>query len=160
MGLEPNFIKPGFNPDSPVTTPLPHSFLLSSASGINQTNSKNPPRQNIEMVPLQPLTYTSLRDLLPASPPGSILWPTYNDRKDSWREIPIKDPLLQHAAWAYLRPMTAVRGDEDRGLLGKLADGCGGFFGCFGGFLDQVVWRSMNPALVSEDVDDDDVDFS
>ncbi|KAH7850938.1 hypothetical protein Vadar_004856 [Vaccinium darrowii] len=154
MGLEPNLLKSNFNHDLPIIKPLPHSFLIPNGA-INHTNNQNPLLQisdNIEMVPLASLTYTSLRDLLPASPPASILWPTYNDRKDSWREIPIRDPLLQHAAWAYLQPMTAAREDDDRGFFRKLKDGCGGFLGCFGGFWNDVVSGSMR----SENVDDSD----
>lgn len=65
--------------------------------------------------------YTSLKDLLPE--PYS---PTYS-RKESWREIPIKDPLVQQAAWAwaYLPPVTA---EPDPSYFGKLKDG---LFRCF-----------------------------
>ncbi|KAA8546133.1 hypothetical protein F0562_020973 [Nyssa sinensis] len=93
------------------------------------------------MVALRSLTYTSLRDLLPASPPP-IMSPTYN-RGDSWREIPIKDPLLKHAAWAYLQPMMTPAESDDRSYFWKLMDKCCGrcgcgLFGCFGGFFNDV----------------------
>ncbi|GER34473.1 ATP-dependent protease ATPase subunit HslU [Striga asiatica] len=68
--------------------------------------------------------YTSLKDLLPDSPPAAAI-----SRGDSWREIQIKDPLLQHAAWAYLQPMAVERGGRERwwsGFVGK----CCGLLGC------------------------------
>uniref|UniRef100_A0A0V0GRT9 Putative ovule protein n=1 Tax=Solanum chacoense TaxID=4108 RepID=A0A0V0GRT9_SOLCH len=82
---------------------------------------------DVEMVTMESLTYTSLKDLLPESPP-SILSPT-NGRKDSWREIPMKDPLLQHAAWAYLQP-TAVA-EADQCFSEKMKNKCFGLFDCF-----------------------------
>lgn len=67
----------------------------------------------IEMMTLQPITYTSLKDLLP--PPTSssaassmpvLLSPLlYGSQSTSWHDIPIKNPLVKHAAWAYLQPM-------------------------------------------------------
>ncbi|KAH6823316.1 hypothetical protein C2S53_017789 [Perilla frutescens var. hirtella] len=63
------------------------------------------------MIALHSMNYTSLKDLMPESPPSTAS-PTCC-LGDSWREIPIKDPLLQHAAWAYLQPMTGERQSED-----------------------------------------------
>ena len=120
--------------------PLKHQsqaqgFLI--ANGIHHAHTPSK-IADIEMVALQALTYISLKDILPASPPASVLWPAY-DRKESWREIPIKDPLLQHAAWAYLRPMSAAHDSDDRSCLAR----CGGLFGCFGGFVNDVVWAAV-----------------
>lgn len=84
---------------------------------------------DIEMITIQ-AAYTSLKDLLPTSPASSSLSP-----KDSWREIPIKDPLVQHAAWAYLQPMQAAAPSDDRNLLEKLTEKCCGLFGCIGDVL-------------------------
>nr|GEW45936.1 transposase (putative), gypsy type [Tanacetum cinerariifolium] len=64
-------------------------------------------------------SYTSLKDLIrsisPSSPIDSspIDSPTMFRRIDSWREIQIKDPWLQHAAWAYLQPMSSVPDTDD-----------------------------------------------
>ncbi|KAL1541183.1 hypothetical protein AAHA92_25437 [Salvia divinorum] len=73
---------------------------------------KDFPRDGIEMIALEGINYTSLKDLMPESPPSSASPACLHG--DSWREIPIKDPLLQHAAWAYLQPMMAERQSEDR----------------------------------------------
>ncbi|XAR59863.1 hypothetical protein NMG60_11015856 [Bertholletia excelsa] len=127
-----------------ILKPQAPSFIV--ANGINHSDPTFR-ISDIEMVALQSLTYTSLKDLLPASPTSN--------RKDSWREIQIKDPLLQHAAWAYLQPRSKASGTSDRNLAGKLKDRCRGLFGCFGEFLNDVVWRSIK-RLFSED--DEDVD--
>ncbi|CAA0831183.1 Unknown protein [Striga hermonthica] len=78
-------------------------------------------------------SYTSLKDLLPDSPP--LAAPTAAiSRAESWREIHIKDPLLQHAAWAYLQPMAVERCGSERwwrGFAGK----CCRLLGC----LNDVV---------------------
>lgn len=82
---------------------------------------------DIEMVTMESQAYTSLKDLLPESPP-SVVSPT-SGRKDSWREIPMKDPLLQQAAWAYLQP--AVVQEADRSFSEKMKEKCAGLFDCF-----------------------------
>ncbi|KAG8364430.1 hypothetical protein BUALT_Bualt19G0128000 [Buddleja alternifolia] len=84
------------------------------------------------MIALKTMSYTSLKDVLPASPPSAVSPMTC--RKDSWREIPIKDPLLQHAAWAYLQPMAAARGEDGRWWR-KLQEKICGLFGCLNGVV-------------------------
>ncbi|CAK9134568.1 unnamed protein product [Ilex paraguariensis] len=110
----------------------------------NQVKITDDPFQisDIEMITFQSVVYTSLKDLLPSSPPAGIS-PT-SSRKDSWREIPIKDPLLQHAAWAYLQPMTTACDADDRNCFVKMKDRCGGLFECFGGIIiNGVVVRTI-----------------
>lgn len=94
---------------------------------------------DIEMVTIESLTYTSLKDLLPASPPA-IMSPT-NGRKDSWREIPMKDPLLQHAAWAYLQPMAIPEADRIS-FSEKVKEKCFGSFNCFNDVV-YVMFRGL-----------------
>ncbi|PWA86357.1 hypothetical protein CTI12_AA097290 [Artemisia annua] len=63
-------------------------------------------------------SYTSLKDLIRSiSPSSPIDSPTKFRRIDSWREIQIKDPLLQHAAWAYLQPMSSEPDTDDEGVV-------------------------------------------
>lgn len=107
------------------------SFLI--ANGIHHSVA------GIEMVALQPLTYTSLKDLLPEP---VIVSPVY-DRGDSWREIPIKDPLLQHAAWAYIHLSTMPSKVDDRSCAAKVKDGCLGLFECLGGLFNDVVRKMV-----------------
>ncbi|KAK9070861.1 hypothetical protein SSX86_009429 [Deinandra increscens subsp. villosa] len=88
---------------------------------------------DIEMISVDSLSsYTSLKDILRVtSPPSSpVDSPTKFKRINSWREIQIKDPLLQHAAWAYLQPMSSEPdSDDDRCCFRKLKDCFCGFFG-------------------------------
>ncbi|KAJ9704499.1 hypothetical protein PVL29_002861 [Vitis rotundifolia] len=118
---------------------------------------------DVEMVALQAITYTSLRDILPAAAPA-VVSPSYS-RRQSWEEIPIKNPLVQKGAWAYLRPMKAVPESGRRGAWAALKDkcGCGGGVGCLG-FLNDVVLALIRGAVggffgnrdESENIDDDD----
>lgn len=87
------------------------------------------------MTPVQNLSYTSLKDILPASP--SSIGSPVTIRMDSWKEIPIKDPLVQHAAWAYLQPMAELKHDEGRFFVRKMMEKCRGLVGCFN---DVVLW--------------------
>lgn len=86
-------------------------------------------------------SYTSFRDLLSDSSKdiGSPTWvvglPRFNqmeamyERRDSWREIPLRDPLMQQAAWAYLRPMKIKHESDKRNCIQKFL---GDLFSCFG----------------------------
>lgn len=90
---------------------------------------------DVEMVAVQPsFTYTSLRDVLPAAAP-TVVSPSYS-RRQSWEEIPIKNPLVQKGAWAYLQPMTVVPESGRRGTWAALKNRCG--VGCVP-FLNAVV---------------------
>lgn len=98
---------------------------------------------DLEMITLQTVSYTSLKDLLPTSPPA-ILSPTSNS---SWHEIPIKNPLVKQAALSYLQPMSSLPEVESAGIFGifkqKFCGGSrGGQCGCirwFGDFVSKTV---------------------
>ncbi|KAK6946473.1 hypothetical protein RJ641_014017 [Dillenia turbinata] len=116
---------------------LTAKFLM--ANGIDSMS-------DIEMVALQTLSYTSLKDLLPASPPVG----TPSPPNGSWHEIPIKNPLVKHAAWAYLQPMSTSRESDERGLFDLFShcvfgsdddEGCIGFLR---GILDGILGRKTN----------------
>uniref|UniRef100_A0A3Q7EUD6 Uncharacterized protein n=1 Tax=Solanum lycopersicum TaxID=4081 RepID=A0A3Q7EUD6_SOLLC len=102
---------------------------------------------DVEMVSMDSLTYTSLKDLLPESPP-SICSPTYG-RKDSWREIPMKDPLLQQAAWAYLQPTAVV--EVDQCFSEKMKEKCFGLFDCFSAVIFTMFSAVFSPAEENRD---------
>ncbi|CAN6554568.1 unnamed protein product [Malus baccata var. baccata] len=92
---------------------------------------------DIEMITIQTVTYTSLRDLLPASPQPSIMSPIHNS---SWHdEIPIKNPLVKHAALAYLQPMSSPPEVGDKGLFRMIREKCNCEFGCLRWFGDVVL---------------------
>uniref|UniRef100_A0A9I9EJR6 Uncharacterized protein n=1 Tax=Cucumis melo TaxID=3656 RepID=A0A9I9EJR6_CUCME len=81
--------------DSPSPSPSP-TFFLSPNHPLSSPELQF--SDDIEMTPLQ--SYTSLKDLLPdsPSPPPSATSPAFD-------ELPIKNPLVKHAALAYLQPM-------------------------------------------------------
>ena len=182
-------IKPHTNTKSYHSVSHSHShspsFLLH-----NGFNSVDLPDSDIEMITIPSVTYTSLKDLLPpssssSSPPSNISPAMMMMINSSWYdEIPIKNPLVKHAALAYLQPMSAPREVRRKGIFGRLkdkctccggggADGCGGeFFGCFSWINDVVFarvkdmffWERRRSVVVveedydEEDEDDDDVD--
>ncbi|GAV79257.1 hypothetical protein CFOL_v3_22722, partial [Cephalotus follicularis] len=134
------------------------TFLLQNGF-INNKDDKNnhiddpcTSSSDIEMIALQTVTYTSLKDLLPASPP-SIMSPTHNS---SWNEIPIKNPLVKQAALAYLQPMSTPPEVGDKGLFGRLRGWCFSECGCIG-WLNDVVLRVVKDFFWErrEDIDDD-----
>lgn len=107
---------------------------------------------DIEMIAFHgPLNnYTSLKDLMPESPPSPAS-PAFC-RGDSWREIPIRDPLLQHAAWAYLQPMMGVdrRGEgEGRRWWRRFHDKLCWLLSCFDGVV-FVVFEGWFPVRLRE----------
>lgn len=111
--------------------PLTSAFLLHCNSKAKAFRFSE-----IEMIKLQPSIYTSLKDLLPASPPF-IISPT---KKSGCGEIPIKNPLVKHAALACLRPMSGPPKARGKGLLGKLRNLFCCQCECFSWINDIVSW--------------------
>lgn len=142
------------------------SFLLH-----NGFNSSDLPNSDIEMITIQAVTYTSLKDLLPASsssPPTGMSPTMMMMINSSWYdEIPIKNPLVKHAALAYLQPMSTRPEVRNKGIFGKLKENCtcatAGFFSCFAWINDVVVSTfkdafSERRASLEFDEDDDEDD--
>lgn len=126
--------------DFPLPKSDSQSLRPSSQNGFHSARIQIP---DIEMMIEQSASssteYTSLKDLLQAA--GTAMSPTPSS---SWHEIPIRNPLVKHAAMAYLQPMsTPTTSFGDRGgFLGRLKEtwlcGCGGEYGCFGWLCDVV----------------------
>lgn len=121
-------------------------------------NSTIPPSpkldfSDIELITIQNIGYTSLRDLLPSTGPPTIMSPT----NSSWYEIPIKNPLVKHAALAYLQPMSTPPDPRDRGLLWRLRDACGcSENGCFCWLGDAVRSLFTGGGWNTDEEDDED----
>lgn len=119
---------------------------------------------DIEMITIQSISYTSLRDLLPiSSSPAAITSSSPTTHNSSWHdEIPIKNPLVKHAALAYLQPMSSPPEVGEKGFLGRFKESCccSRECGCFL-WLYDVVWRNVKEAFCQrlEEVDDDDDDY-
>ncbi|GKV23988.1 hypothetical protein SLEP1_g33650 [Rubroshorea leprosula] len=127
----------GFLPNSHSS-----SFLLHNGFGSSQIS-------DIEMITIQSVSYTSLKDMLPLSLTTS---PTYNS---SWYEIPISNPLVKHAAMAYLQPMSTPREVGGKGVFGMLKEWFCGECGCLA-FINDVVWVALKEAFRRGDGLDDE----
>ncbi|XP_030450362.1 uncharacterized protein LOC115672635 [Syzygium oleosum] len=139
----------------PITTKthqssaLDHAFLHHNGFASAAAAPAQLEVSDIEMIAFQSVAYTSLRDLLPLSPPPpSAASPTNNS---SWYEIPIKNPLVKHAALAYLQPMSSPPEVGDKGLLGRLQDSCGCF--CWLGDILSRVLREVFGSFLCDDYD-------
>ncbi|CAK9315292.1 unnamed protein product [Citrullus colocynthis] len=91
------------------------TFLSNSNPPLSSSESEF---SDIEMTPLQ--SYTSLKDLLPDSPsppPSAVAAPLHCP---AWDELPIKNPLVKHAALAYLQPMLRPPVAGDRTFMRRL----------------------------------------
>ncbi|GMI88045.1 hypothetical protein HRI_002473800 [Hibiscus trionum] len=135
-----NLNHPSINSHSPT-------FLLHNAFGSSDQVS------DIEMMKIQSVSYTSLKDLLssPTSVQTGISSPTTarNNNYNNWscwnEEIPIKNPLVKHAALAYLQPMSSPTATVEKGSFGGLRGMCCRESGCFF-WLYGVVWRDVKEA--------------
>ncbi|KAL3539109.1 hypothetical protein ACH5RR_002475 [Cinchona calisaya] len=139
------------NFDYPLSRNNTKSFLGPAANNQNCISAPEFSVSDIEMIAFEAAAnYTSLKDLLPTSP-STIMSPTTNN---SWREIPIKDPLLQHAAWAYLQPMKSddheVNGS--RSFIRKLKDQWCGVFGCFNDVVLVLVKSWFSATGIKEEL--------
>ncbi|KAK9001521.1 hypothetical protein V6N11_083303 [Hibiscus sabdariffa] len=118
------------------------------------------------MITVQSGSYISLRDLLP---PGSsspmIGSPTTSAtaNNSSWHEIPIKNPLVKHAALAYLQPVGSPPAAGEKGLLGIVKERCCRECGCVLWIFD-VVFRKVKEVFLQsrgtaiDEEEDDKVD--
>ncbi|KAK8476808.1 hypothetical protein V6N13_115216 [Hibiscus sabdariffa] len=129
--------------------PPSHSptFLLHNAFGSSHQLS------HIEMMNIQSVSYTSLKDLLssPTALQTGISSPTTapinnNNNWSCWNEeIPIKNPLVKHAALAYLQPLSSPTAAVEKGSFGGLRGMCCRESGCLF-WLYGVVWRNVKEA--------------
>ncbi|XVE67200.1 hypothetical protein DITRI_Ditri08aG0141100 [Diplodiscus trichospermus] len=107
------------------------------------------------MITRKSVSYTSLKELLPTTPPAI----TSLSHSSSWDDILIKNKLVKHAAFAYLQPMSTMSSLPEvckKGLLGRLKERCCFECGCISWIYD-VVWMNVKEAFgeTTEEVDDD-----
>ncbi|KAA8516794.1 hypothetical protein F0562_017096 [Nyssa sinensis] len=123
------------------TTTATSTTSLSSSSSLQSF-----PSVDFKLISIQPLSYTSLKDLLPSTAVESPK-PT-TPVGHSGCEISIRNRLVKQAAWAYLQPMAASPVADGRHFLhrlwAKLTDNCPmNPFTTFLRFIDQHVIRIM-----------------
>ncbi|TYI98258.1 hypothetical protein E1A91_D01G200500v1 [Gossypium mustelinum] len=111
---------------------------------------------DIELISIQSVSYTSLKDLFssPSLQPGIS---SASNNNSSCNEISIKNPLVKHAALAYFKPMLSPTEMVERGSFGKIKEMCSGESGCLFWSYD-VLWRHVKDAFweSKEEVDGDD----
>ncbi|KAK8505844.1 hypothetical protein V6N13_080667 [Hibiscus sabdariffa] len=118
---------------------------------------------DVEMITVQSGSYTSLRDLLPSSPVIGSPTTSTSANNSSWHEIPIKNPLVKHAALAYLQPVGSPAAAGEKGLLGRVKERCCRECGCVLWIFD-VVFRKVKEVFlqsrgtVVDEEEDDKVD--
>nr|DAD41719.1 TPA_asm: hypothetical protein HUJ06_016042 [Nelumbo nucifera] len=105
----------------------------------------------LEMVALKSTNYTSLKDLLPPSPAAGIYSPNFTGNQ-SWHEIPIKNRLVKHAAWAYLQPNSTSPKPEAGGFLRQLMVRCNGCFRFFSEHIVAGIKRALGLASEEDEV--------
>ncbi|KAF3661790.1 putative HVA22-like protein i-like [Capsicum annuum] len=89
---------------STITTTTTTTSSSSTSASSSLTNSI---ADDYELFSIKPVSYTSLRDILP---PSSINSPG--------SEISIRNRLVKQAAWAYLQPMATSPDSSSRSLFG------------------------------------------
>lgn len=119
---------------NPSTQSNPHHTTATATPAFHHPNGFPPsltatraPSADIEMVSFNGTAYISLRDLLPSSYPAPIAFPRPPSHDSAaWCEILIKNPLVKHAAIAYLQPMSSstLAEAEGKGILGAIMDRC------------------------------------
>ncbi|KAK6944093.1 hypothetical protein RJ641_025195 [Dillenia turbinata] len=95
-------------PTSTVVVPSKLNLPIKPQSSSFNSNSNGVlSAVDFELVPLNSLSYTSIRDLLPPSPSG-IHSPTSAScvGAAACGQISIRNRLVKQAAWAYLQPMS------------------------------------------------------
>lgn len=90
------------------------------------------------------IRYTSLKDI---SPPPELR------RKESWREVPLKDPLVQQAAWAWAYLPVRKTEHPRSSFMEKLKDG---FVGCFKNVILAMTCKFLPDE--NSDIDDQETD--
>ncbi|XP_059281469.1 uncharacterized protein LOC132035200 [Lycium ferocissimum] len=90
----------------------PSTTATSSSSSSSSTNS------DYELFSIKPVSYTSLRDLMP--PLSTVNSPRPNNESAGGSEISIRNHLVKQAAWAYLQPMSTSPDSDGRNLFSRL----------------------------------------
>ncbi|XP_009617376.1 uncharacterized protein [Nicotiana tomentosiformis] len=108
----------------PKKLTLPHQTSASTTITTTATSSSssltNSASDDFELFSIKPVSYTSLRDILPPLAFNSPRPMTSPHQGQSGSEISIRNRLVKQAAWAYLQPMSTSPDSSGRGLFGRL----------------------------------------
>ncbi|XP_060196502.1 uncharacterized protein LOC132625896 [Lycium barbarum] len=99
---------------------LPTKLNLQSSPSTTATSSSNSStNSDYELFSIKPVSYTSLRDLMPPLSTANSPRPNNNESAGG-SEISIRNRLVKQAAWAYLQPMSTSPDSDGRSLFSRL----------------------------------------
>ncbi|XP_055818874.1 uncharacterized protein LOC129887702 [Solanum dulcamara] len=101
---------------SASTTTTTVTATASSSASSSLTNSVS---DDFELFSIKPVSYTSLRDLLPLAAVNSPRPMATVSNGQSGSEISIRNRLVKQAAWAYLQPMSSSLDSSGRSLFSR-----------------------------------------
>lgn len=106
----------------PINLPLHHHPPSSTSSTASSSSSSSSSSSvvDFDLISIKPVSYTSLKDLLP---PTAVSSPKPNSPSHSQSasgEISIKNRLVKQAAWAYLQPMSTAPDSTGRNFLHRI----------------------------------------
>ncbi|THG12097.1 uncharacterized protein LOC114277283 [Camellia sinensis] len=137
-------------PTKPLHAASFPTVAAASSSTSSTTSSANSSSQPFfELISIKPLSYTSLKDLLPSSAVNS---PTSSAPAQSGYEISIRNRLVKQAAWAYLQPMSTSPGSGGRHFLCRFRSKISSYllnnpFTSFLRFLSRSISRAFDHLL-------------
>lgn len=102
---------------STITTSTTATATATSSASSSLTNSVS---DDLELFSIKPVSYTSLRDLLPLVAVNSPRPLATASNGQSGSEISIRNRLVKQAAWAYLQPMSTSPDSSGRSLFSRL----------------------------------------
>lgn len=102
---------------SSASTTTSSTATATSSASLSLTNSVS---DDFELFSIKPVSYTSLRDLLPLAAVNSPRPLATASNGQSGSEISIRNRLVKQAAWAYLQPMSTSPDSSGRRLFSRL----------------------------------------
>ncbi|XP_049401616.1 uncharacterized protein LOC125865458 [Solanum stenotomum] len=105
-----------------LSLPLQSSASTTTATATSSASSSltNSVSDDFELFSIKPVSYTSLRDLLPPAAVNSPRPLATANNGQSGSEISIRNRLVKQAAWAYLQPMSTSPDSTGRSLFSRL----------------------------------------
>ncbi|XP_027177386.1 uncharacterized protein LOC113776433 [Coffea eugenioides] len=123
------------------------SNSISATPTSSSSTSTSSSLVDFDFISIKPVSYISLRDLLPSTPVNS---PKPNSPAQTGSDISIKNRLVKQAAWAYLQPMSTCPDSSARNFLHRLWSHLQllkNQLAAFRDFFDLHIFRRLNQAF-------------
>ncbi|KAD5508521.1 hypothetical protein E3N88_16224 [Mikania micrantha] len=91
--------------DDTTMPPFHHDTVGATTKHCHPSSAATATLMEFELVSIKPVSYTSLRDILPSSTPIIRSLKAPYPAANMGYEILIRNRLVKQAAWAYLQPM-------------------------------------------------------